>query len=128
MASAFYIIYLVRQFQVSESSHLMTAVLAGSQIAANPILGWLGDRWESPDPHLWGSGCDDCALVATLRARCHLVLSRVHSHGDQQCRSVDHCDEHDLCSFGVNKNCPRRSSNTLIAPGAILALIRRLAG
>ena len=46
MASAFYIIYIVRHFQINESTAgIMTAVLAGTQIAANPIMGWLGDRW-----------------------------------------------------------------------------------
>jgi MFS family permease len=45
MASAFYIIYIVRHFQVNESTAgLLTGVLAGTQIVANPILGWLGDR------------------------------------------------------------------------------------
>ena len=45
MASAFYIVYAVKNFQMNESTAgLMTGVLAGSMIIANPILGWLGDR------------------------------------------------------------------------------------
>jgi MFS family permease len=45
MASAFYIIYAVRHFQMDEATAgLMTGVLATCQIAANPLLGWLGDH------------------------------------------------------------------------------------
>lgn len=45
MATAFYMIYAIRHFGVSESTAgVMTGVLAGIQILANPILGWLGDR------------------------------------------------------------------------------------
>ncbi len=45
MASAFYIVYALRHFQMDEvTAGLMTGVLAISQIVANPLLGWLGDR------------------------------------------------------------------------------------
>jgi MFS family permease len=45
MASAFYIIYGVKELGMSEATAgLMTGVLAVSQIAANPLLGWLGDK------------------------------------------------------------------------------------
>jgi MFS family permease len=45
MASAFYIVYAVRHFQISEGlAGIMASVLAGSSIVANPVLGWLGDR------------------------------------------------------------------------------------
>lgn len=46
-AFAFYTVYAVRQHQVSEATiGIMTSVLMGTQIAANPIMGWLGDRWN----------------------------------------------------------------------------------
>ncbi len=42
---AFYIVYVVRHYDVNASlAGLMTATLLGVQIAANPLLGWLGDR------------------------------------------------------------------------------------
>jgi MFS family permease len=45
LAFAFYAVYAVRHHNVSEATiGIMTGVLMGSQIAANPILGWLGDR------------------------------------------------------------------------------------
>ena len=45
MASAFYAVYVVRRHGMSEVSvGVMTGVLLGTQIAVNPILGWIGDR------------------------------------------------------------------------------------
>ncbi len=45
MASGFYAVYAVRDHNMSEAvAGLMTGVFMGTQIAANPLLGWLGDR------------------------------------------------------------------------------------
>lgn len=47
MAYAFFTVYAVRQFNISaEFAGWLTAVFTGSQILANPILGWLGDHWS----------------------------------------------------------------------------------
>lgn len=47
MASAFYTVYVVRYHGMSEVGvGLMTGVLLGTQIAANPLMGWIGDRWS----------------------------------------------------------------------------------
>jgi MFS family permease len=46
MGTSFYTIYVVRHFQVSESTvGIMTGVNLASFIFANAIMGWLGDRW-----------------------------------------------------------------------------------
>lgn len=46
-ASAFYTVYVVRHLGVGEGdAGLMTGALLATQIAANPIMGWLGDRWS----------------------------------------------------------------------------------
>ncbi|MBI5303345.1 MAG: MFS transporter [Chloroflexi bacterium] len=46
MAYAFFTVYAVRRFNASpEFAGWLTAVFTGSQILANPILGWLGDHW-----------------------------------------------------------------------------------
>jgi len=46
LAFAFYAVYAVRSFGVSEARiGVITGVMMGTQIAANPIMGWLGDRW-----------------------------------------------------------------------------------
>jgi MFS family permease len=47
MAFAFYTVYAVKQLGVSEVKiGLMTSVYMATQIVANPIMGWLGDRWS----------------------------------------------------------------------------------
>jgi MFS family permease len=47
MASAFYTVYAVRVHHVSETTAgLLASVLMITQTIANPLLGWLGDRWS----------------------------------------------------------------------------------
>ncbi len=46
IAVSFYTIYAVRTFNVPETTvGLLTGVMTLSQTIANPIFGWLGDRW-----------------------------------------------------------------------------------
>ncbi len=48
MGFAFFTVYAVRIHHVSESGvGIMTGILLGSQILANPIMGWIGDRWSN---------------------------------------------------------------------------------
>jgi MFS family permease len=47
MAQAFYIIYAIRFHNLSLSAAgVMTGVLFITQVAANPILGWISDKWS----------------------------------------------------------------------------------
>jgi MFS family permease len=47
MAVSFYTIYAVRQFHMDDiTAGALTFVLMISQTVANPILGWIGDRWS----------------------------------------------------------------------------------
>ncbi len=47
MAFAFYTVYAVRRHGISEVTvGVMTSVWMISQVAANPVLGWLADRWS----------------------------------------------------------------------------------
>jgi MFS family permease len=47
MASAFFTVFAVNYHAVSELEvGVMTGLLLGIQIIANPILGWLGDHWS----------------------------------------------------------------------------------
>jgi MFS family permease len=47
MAFAFYTVYAVRQLKMSEVTvGVLTSVYLGAQIIANPLMGWLGDRWS----------------------------------------------------------------------------------
>ena len=46
MAFAFYTVYAVRHHGMDVfTAGVMTAVLTTTQIIANPVLGWIGDRW-----------------------------------------------------------------------------------
>jgi MFS family permease len=46
MAVSFYTIYAVRRFNMGDqTAGVLTGVLLLSQTVANPILGWIGDRW-----------------------------------------------------------------------------------
>jgi MFS family permease len=61
MAYAFYTVYAVRSYGMSESTAgIMTSILLVSQMAANPLLGWLADRWSKKWVFVLG------ALSATL--------------------------------------------------------------
>lgn len=47
MAFAFYIVYAVRIYGISEAqAGVLTGVLMTTQIIANPLMGWIGDRWS----------------------------------------------------------------------------------
>ncbi len=47
MAFAFYVVYAVRFYGMSESTAgVMTSVLLVTGIIANPVLGWIGDRFD----------------------------------------------------------------------------------
>ncbi len=47
MGFAFYSVYVVRQYDASESQvGIMTGVLTMTQMLVHPLVGWLGDRWS----------------------------------------------------------------------------------
>jgi MFS family permease len=47
MAFAFYTVYAVRQLQMSElEAGAITSVLLITQVIANPLFGWIADRWS----------------------------------------------------------------------------------
>jgi MFS family permease len=44
---AFYTVYVVRYYHVSEgTAGILTGVMMITQMAFNPFMGWLGDRWN----------------------------------------------------------------------------------
>jgi MFS family permease len=58
LATAFFTVYTASRFQASESVlGWMTAVFSVAQIIANPLLGWLGDRWGHRQAMLIGTTC-----------------------------------------------------------------------
>jgi len=49
MAVAFYTVYAVRYLDMNEAvAGLMMSVFTFGQIIANPLMGWIGDRWNHP--------------------------------------------------------------------------------
>lgn len=65
MAFAFYTVYAVRDYGMNVSTvGIMTGVLMAVQIAANPLMGWLGDRWSHRS--VMGFGVLACALSALI--------------------------------------------------------------
>lgn len=65
MAFAFYTVYAVRDYGMNESTvGVMTGILMAVQIAANPLMGWLGDHWSHRS--VMGLGVLACALSALI--------------------------------------------------------------
>lgn len=63
MAVSFYTVYAVRNLGMNEAvAGLMMSVFTFGQIIANPLMGWIGDRWNHPTVMKVG------ALSATLSA------------------------------------------------------------
>ncbi len=63
MAFAFYTVYAVRYYGMSEATAgVMTGLLTAVEVLANPIMGWLGDRWSYRGVLIFG------ALAASLSA------------------------------------------------------------
>jgi MFS family permease len=63
VAFSFYTVYAVRALGMTEAiAGLMMGVYTVGQIAANPIMGWIGDRWSHPTVMIIG------ALAATISA------------------------------------------------------------
>lgn len=124
MASAFYIIFIVREFQASESvAGIMTAVLAGTQIIANPVMGWLGDRFGNRLILAFGVSAATIGAVLAFFAPTtgwfYLVfillgISNVAVWTIVMSITMEFGSETELPTYiGL--------SNTLVAPGAILA-------
>ena len=66
MGLGFFTVYLVNTFAVSKAeAGLMTSVLLGTQIVANPIMGWLSDRWSNTMVMKIGIAC---AILSVLLA------------------------------------------------------------
>jgi MFS family permease len=63
MGFAFYMVYAVWQFEMSKTAAgIMTGVMLAAQIAINPLMGWLGDRWSHRG--VMGIGLASAALSA----------------------------------------------------------------
>lgn len=68
MGAAFYSVFAVSQLGISEVTvGLMTGTMMGVKIVANPLMGWLGDRWSHRSVIAFGlSAATLAALIAWL--------------------------------------------------------------
>jgi MFS family permease len=124
MAFAFYTVYAVRRHGISEvTAGVMTSVLMITQVAANPILGWLADRWSRKWILELGAACAMfSAILAWLAPNIAVffivvILAGVASTVFWTIGMTLSLD------FGTDEERPTYVglSNTLIAPATILA-------
>ena len=72
MGLGFFTVYLVNTFAVSKAeAGLMTSVLLGTQIVANPIMGWLSDRWSNTMVMKIGIACAILSVLLAWLAQNH---------------------------------------------------------
>lgn len=124
MAMAFYTVHAVRNLGMSELvAGVMTGILMMSQVIANPLLGWLGDRWGKRRALILGSSAIAFStllawyapdlnyfygvfLLAGIGSSAYWTIGMAYT-----------------MSFGTDEERPTYvgMANTLIAPAAILA-------
>jgi MFS family permease len=126
MASAFYTVYAVRVHGVSESTAgILASVLMITQTIANPLLGWLGDRWSRKWILVLGAiACFLSCLLAWLAPSVGLFFVVIILIGFANTAywtvglafTLDFGEEKDRATYvGL--------ANTLIAPATIIAPI-----
>jgi MFS family permease len=65
MAFAFYIVYIVGEYGISKTfAGVLTSTSLVTQVLANPLMGWLGDRWSHRG--VMGIGLVSATLSATV--------------------------------------------------------------
>jgi MFS family permease len=69
MAFAFYVIYAVQEYNMSDASAgIMVAILLLGQVILSPLMGGLGDRWSHRGVMLLGAGGAALSAVLAWRA------------------------------------------------------------
>jgi MFS family permease len=124
MATAFYTVYAVRYMNMDElTAGVLTSVLLITQTIANPLLGWMADRWSRKAVLTLGAVCTALsALLAYLAVDLALFYPVIVLMGIGNVAywtiglalSLDYGEEHERPVYvGM--------ANTLIAPATILA-------
>ncbi len=124
MATAFYTVYAVRYLNMDElTAGVLTSVLLITQTIANPLLGWMADRWSRKAVLTLGAVCTALsALLAYLAVDLALFYPVIVLMGVGNVAywtiglalSLDFGEEHERPVYvGM--------ANTLIAPATILA-------
>lgn len=124
MATAFYTVYAVRQLGMNElTAGAMTSVLFIVQVAANTILGWVGDRVGHLPVLRLGAVCAVIAALLAWAAPAAGWFFVVMLFAGTATTVFWTIGMVVTLSFGTLQNRPTYVglSNTLIAPAAILA-------
>jgi MFS family permease len=124
MASAFYTVFAVGQLGLSEASvGLMTGVLMGTQIAVNPVLGWIGDRWSHRAAMQIGVAASALSGLVAWWAPSANWFYLVFSLAGVANASIWTVGLAMVAEFGTESQRPAYIglANTLIAPATILA-------
>ncbi|HVP21396.1 MAG TPA: MFS transporter [Anaerolineaceae bacterium] len=124
MAFAFYTVYAVRQHGMSEFTvGVMTSVLLITQTIANPLLGWLADRWNRR--YILEAGAIAAGISSLLAWRAtdaspFLVIFILTGIANTVSWGIGIAF---TLSFGSDEERPTYVglANTLVAPSAILA-------
>lgn len=122
MSYAFFIVYAVKTHGMSETmAGVMTSVLFMTQVAANPLLGWLADHWSHSAALIVGAvSCALSAITALLAPSIHwfyavFILAGI---GNTAFWTIGIAIS---LEFGAEEDRPTYVglSNTLIAPATI---------
>jgi len=124
MAQAFFIIYAIKELNLSlEASGIMTGLLFITQVAANPILGRISDKWNSSNVLKGGAVCIGLAsLIAWLAPSADWFYLVIILSGTATTAFWTIGIAMSL-EFGTEEEKPTYVglSNTLIAPSTILS-------
>ncbi|BCY18421.1 MFS transporter [Leptolinea sp. HRD-7] len=124
MSQAFYIIYAIKELHLDfESAGIMTGVLFVTQVVANPVLGWISDKWSSTQVFKGGAVSICLASLIAWKATSSgwfflvIILSAIASTAFWTIGMAKSLE------FGKDEEKPTYVglSNTLIAPSTILA-------
>lgn len=124
MAFAFYIVYAVRHLAMSEvTAGVMTGILMITQVVANPLLGWIADRWGKRNVLVFGAAATAASAFLAFIANDLGYFYAVFLLAGLGSTTYWTIGMAYTMSFGTEEERPTYvgMANTLIAPAAILA-------
>lgn len=124
MAFAFYTVYAVRHLQMNEiTAGVMTGVLMITQVVANPLLGWIADRWGKRNVLVFGALSTAASALLAFLARDLNMFYAVFLLAGIGSTAYWTVGMAFTMGFGSEEERPTYvgMANTLIAPAAILA-------
>jgi len=126
MGFSFYIVYAVREFNLDEwNAGVMTGIYMFSQILANPLMGWMGDRWSHRRVMVFGAAAAIASSLLAWQAESLAWFYPVFILAAIAVVSIWTIGTAMTTEFGTAAERPLYigMANTLIAPATILAPI-----